>query len=172
MKNRLYLMFVLIFFILACSLPMARDTSPPLPNEEARPIPQIQGQGLPADPPPENAPAPTEIPIVHLTQPGEPSRIRTWVTDRSSAQYASEHRSVADGFDLNLFERPFTAGEMTYQAHLDLTKVEMGEGGEWIYVVLHLEGAPPAGSEAFYAIEIDLDRDGRGDWLIGATVPP
>ncbi len=175
MKNKLSLMLILVFFILACNMPMGRDTSPPLPNEVAPPLPHAENEGVPANPPPENTPVPTEIPdapIVHLTQPGEPSRIRTWVTDRSSASYASEHRAVADGFEQNLFERPFTAGEMIYQAHLDITKVEMGEGGEWIYVVLHLEGAPPAGSEAFYAIEIDVNRDGRGDWLIGATAPP
>ena len=173
MKNKFYFIVVLMIFIFACNMPMSRDTSPPLPNEGGQPIPQVQGDGLPAPPQLENTLVPTASPeptVVHITQPGEPSRIRTWVTDRSSAQYASEHRSVADGFDQNLFERPFTAGEMTYQPYLDLTKVEMGEGGEWIYVILHLEGAPPEGSEAFYAIELDLDRDGRGDWLIGATM--
>ena len=165
---------VLIFFLLACNLPMMGNTSPPLPNEGAQPIPQVQGDGLPANPQPENTVVPIaspESPVVHITQPGEPNRIRTWVTDRSSAEYASEHRAVADAFNQNLLERPFTGGEMIYQPYLDITKTEVGEGGEWIYVILSLEGAHPEGSEAFYAIEIDSDRDGRGDWLIGTTAP-
>ena len=173
-KNKPLYLIVLILFLLACNLPMMGNTSPPLPNEGAPPLPMIQDEGSPANPQPESTLVPTEvpeIPIVHITQPGEPSRIRTWVTDRSSAQYASEHRAVADGFNQNLLERPYTAGEMIYQSHLDITKVEMGEGGEWIYVILHLEGAPPIGAEAFYAIEIDVDRDGRGDWLIGSMLP-
>lgn len=175
MKNKFSLMVMFVFLILACNLPMSGKTTPPVPNEPPLPTPPVENALPTASPQPEADLAPTASPVPsvqHFTQPGEPSHIRSWVSDRSSKSYASEHRSVADGFDRNLFERPFTAGEMTYQAHLDLTKVEMGEGGEWIYVVLHLEGAPPAGSEAFYAVEIDLDRDGRGDWLIGATAPP
>ncbi len=172
-KNKLQRIFVLIFLIfliLACNLPTSENTS----DVEVLPTPLVQNETLPASPLPENtlAPAPSPEPTVqHLTQPGEPARIRTWVSDRSSAVYASEHRAVGDGFNLNLFERPFTAGEMQYQPYLDLTKVEVGEGGEWIYVTLHLEGSPPEASQAFYAIEIDSDRDGRGDWLIGVLTP-
>ncbi|MBI9050686.1 MAG: hypothetical protein JEZ00_14790 [Anaerolineaceae bacterium] len=175
MKKNFFLMIISMIFILACGLPMMGGATPPPPMEEVQPISPIQIEELPTTAISEIDPVPiesTENPVQHIAQPGEPNRIRTWVTDRSSAQYASEHRSVADGFDLNIFERPFTAGEMQYQPYLDLTKVEVGEGGEWIYVVFHLEGNPPAGVEAFYAIEIDTDRDGRGDWLIGAMAPP
>jgi hypothetical protein len=35
-----------------------------------------------------------------------------------------------------------------------------------------LEGAPPTDSQATYGVEIDLDLDGRGDWLITGLVPP
>lgn len=174
MKKRLLLMFVLTVFVLACNLPSARDSTPPPSVQETLPTAAVQVEALPATPEPatEVVPTPSTVPAVqHFTQPSEPSRIRTWVTDRSSAQYANEHRSVADGFDKNLFERPFTAGEMTYQPYLDITRTEMGNGGKWIYVVIYLEGAPPVGSEAFYAVELDLNLDGRGDWLIGATAP-
>ncbi len=110
--------------------------------------------------------------IEHLTRPGEPARIRTWVSDISSEVFAPERRTIGDSLPINLLERPFTADEMTYQPYLDITKVEVGEGDVWIYVVLHLEGTPPEGASAFYAVEIDTDRDGRGDWLIGGLVPP
>ena len=100
-KSKILYLIGAIIFVFACNIPMTRDTAPPLPDQEVLPLPQVQ-EASPADPPPENAPAPTEVPIVHLTQPGEPSRIRTWATDRSSKSYASEHRAVADGFDKNL----------------------------------------------------------------------
>ncbi len=171
MKNKLSYLVVLIFFTFACNLPMTGDeSSPPIADSEIPtfPVQEVVATTVPATSSPENNIMPT---VQHFTQPGEPSRIRTWVTDRSSAAYASEHRSVGDGYDQNLFERPFTAGEMQYQPYLDLTKVEVSEGGEWIYVIFSLEGNPPTGVDAFYAIEIDLDRDGRGDWLIGTTTP-
>jgi len=96
---------------------------------------------------------------------------RTWVSDLSSKVFAAEHRAIGDNLNINLLERPFTANEMDYQPYLDIIKVEIGEGAEWIYVILHLEAEPPVDAEAYYAIEIDLDRDGRGDWLISGRVP-
>lgn len=112
-----------------------------------------------------------EPPVEHLTRPGEPTRIRTWVSDISSEVFAPEHRTIGDSLAINLLERPFTDGEMDYQPYLDITRVDMGEGEGWIYATLHLEGSPPEDAQAFYAVEIDVDRDGRGDWLIGGIVP-
>lgn len=127
-------------------------------------------------PEPTQTPSPTLEPTVeHLTKPGEPERIRTWITDLSSEPYALEKRTIGDSLNVNLLERPFTAQEMQYQPYLDIIKTEIGPGGEWLYVKLILEGEPPTGADAgvpTYAIEIDLDRDGRGDWLIRAQVPP
>jgi hypothetical protein len=127
-------------------------------------------------PQPSETPTPTPEPAIeHLTQPGEPERIRTWISDISSKPYAPEKRTIGDSLNVNLLERPFTAGEMNYQPYLDITRVEIGPGDEWIYVVLILEGEPPQVIEESvpsYAIEIDIDRDGRGDWLISALLPP
>ena len=169
-KNKFLYLVVLVLFVFACNLPSAQNAEPP-PASEAAPLPSESPAPPTASPEPVTQTASPEPTIQHFTQPAEPARMRTWVSDRSSATYASERRAVGDGFNLNLFERPFTAGEMQYQPYLDLTKVEVGEGGEWIYVTLHLGGSPPADSQAFYAIEIDTDRDGRGDWLIGITTP-
>ena len=163
-KNKFQLVFVLLFFMLACNFPQVGRQA----VEATLPAPLVQDAPSPL---PENTAASLAPTVQHLTQPGEPTRMRTWVSDISSATYASEHRAAGDAFSQNLLERPFTAGVMDYQAYLDLTKVEVGEGGEWIYVTLHLGGVPPTGVQAMYAIEIDTDRDGRGDWLIGALLP-
>jgi hypothetical protein len=93
------------------------------------------------------------------------------LTDPSSAAYASERRTVSDLFSTLFFERPFTQEVMDYQSHLDITRGELSVGSPFAYVTIFLEGSPPADSTALYGVEIDLDRDGRGDWLVYGQVP-
>ena len=61
---------------------------------------------------------------------------------------------------------------MEYKGHLDIIRVELSSGSSFTYVTIFLNDTPPAGSSAYYGIEIDEDRDGRGDWLVYAQVPP
>ncbi len=170
--------------VLACNLPEGQDQSainntatfteiaaqPQNPTEDSSPAEPTTSDT--PTPEPEATVEPTAtLDIEHTTQPGEPAKIRTWVSDLSSEPFAAEHRAIGDNLNINLLERPFTADGMDYQPYLDIIKVEIGEGDEWIYVVLHLEGEPPTDVDSYYAIEIDLDRDGRGDWLISARIP-
>jgi hypothetical protein len=60
---------------------------------------------------------------------------------------------------------------MDYQGHLDITRAEISTSAPFIYLTIFVEEAPPANSTAKYGIEIDLDRDGRGDWLIYGQAP-
>jgi hypothetical protein len=85
--------------------------------------------------------------------------------------YASERRTVSDLFSTLFFERPFTAQVMDYQGHLDITRGEISVSSPFVYATIFLEGSPPADSTAHYGIEIDQDRDGRGDWLVYGQVP-
>ena len=111
-------------------------------------------------------------PVAHTTLPGQPPSPVRFMTDRSSAVLASERRSIADDFINGRFERPFTSQAMDYKAYLDLNRAEIGPSGLWLYVTLFLEGAPTAAEPAWYGVEIDLDLDGRGDWMIVAAAPP
>jgi hypothetical protein len=120
---------------------------------------------------PEPSPT-TRPPVVHATQPGNPGGATNFVSDRSSKALANERRAIGDDYTRNWLERPFSADTMEYQAHLDLTRVEYAVGAPWIYFTLFIEGLPPEGSTAAYAIEIDMDKDGRGDWLIAGDAPP
>jgi hypothetical protein len=127
------------------------------------------------EPPATDTPSvpPTATPTVaHLTQPGNPPGASSFISDRSSASLAGERRSIGDDFNRNWLERPFTSQVMDYQAHLDLTRAEFAVGAPWIYFTLYLEGLPPADSLALYGVEIDMDKDGRGDWLIVGAAPP
>lgn len=113
-------------------------------------------------------PTPT---VTHVTIPGSPGGVNSFMTDRSSAALASERRSIGDNFDILMFERPFTTTTMDYQGYLDITRGELSAASPWIYVTVSLEQAPPAGSTAWYAVEVDTDIDGRGDFLVVGAAP-
>jgi hypothetical protein len=122
---------------------------------------------------PEASPSPSASPaVVHVMQPSNPGLVSSYMTDGSSASLASERRSIADYFDHDLYERPFTTQVMDYQNYLDLTRAELSSVSPWMYITLTLNGAPPADSTASYGVEIDLNLDGRGDWLIMGLTPP
>ena len=112
------------------------------------------------------------VPVVHTLFPGEPPPVERFMTDRSSAALAGEHRSIGDDFNNGRFERPFTSQAMDYKPYLDLNRGEIAGSGLWLYVTLFLEGSPTSAEPASYGVEIDLDLDGRGDWMIVAAAPP
>lgn len=136
------------------------------------------GEGSQTDQAPESPPdtlvpsEPTRPAIVHEMRPEEPVALISELTDLSSQPLADEHRAIGDSFTLNLYERPFTAGKMDYLPHLDIVYAELGLSTPWIYVVIHLQEAPPPDAIVTYGVEIDSDIDGRGDWLIMAAPSP
>ncbi len=177
---------VLLISVLACTLPGSTSTAATqtmealativeasLPSGEATKAPDGESPAEATQPPAEATeealPTPT---VAHQIQPSSPGSVSSFMTDRSSAALASERRANADIFDVNLLERPFTTQVMDYQEYLDITRAELSMGSPWVYVTIFLEGPPPAGSEAAYGVEVDLDIDGHGDWLILADAPP
>jgi hypothetical protein len=94
------------------------------------------------------------------------------MTDRSSAILAGEHRTIGDHFDFNLFERPMTSQAMDYQPFLDISpRAELSLAPPWVYVTIYLQSKPAKDAEVTYAVELDLNINGRGDWLITAKNP-
>jgi hypothetical protein len=61
---------------------------------------------------------------------------------------------------------------MEYLPHLDIFYAGLDVTNDWLYVAIQIEEAPPEGARATYGIELDLDLDGRGDWLIMGLFPP
>ena len=188
-KRSLRILFPIVMLLisaLACSLPGSTNTAATqtmealativeanLPSGEATKAPDAaipaEATQPPAEATEETLPTPT---VAHQILPSSPGSVSSFMTDRSSASLASERRANADIFDTNLLERPFTTQVMDYQEYLDITRTELSMGPPWVYVTIFLEGLPPAGSEAAYGVEIDLDIDGHGDWLILADAPP
>ena len=163
---------LILAVLLACSFPSAAPS--PTPPEAVVPAtglsPTLPPAATPVPPTLEPTLPPTPT-IVHLIRPSEPGSLQSFMTDYSSLLLAPEHRTLTDNYDWSFLERPFTREAMDYQPHLDLTRGELSLVPPWIYITLFLEDIPPSDALATYAVEIDLDIDGRGDWLITIALP-
>jgi hypothetical protein len=107
--------------------------------------------------------------ISHTLIPSNPGYIQKWFydTDSSSGTVTS-----GDDYVANLYERPFTESEMAYRPDVNIVKTEISEDNNFYYVTLYLEGTHPEGQlQAAYGVEIDANRDGRGDLLVIADRP-
>jgi len=113
-------------------------------------------------------PTPT-IEIVHQVFPGEPGWVSQWWLDSDSTNTGPAGRaSGGDFYNQNLLERPFTANDMSYRPDLDLIRVEISHNPTFYYFQLQLGNINSATGilSGFYGVEIDTDRDGRGDYLL------
>ncbi len=62
--------------------------------------------------------------------------------------------------------------DMIYRPDIDINKAEISSDDTFYYVTLTLAGEhPDSGLQAAYGVEIDEDRDGRGDLLLVADRP-
>ncbi|RME90149.1 MAG: hypothetical protein D6770_03105 [Anaerolineae bacterium] len=163
---RLLGLFVACIVLLACNLPSLTPT----------PIPVIIYTPLaPSTPPP--APSGTPMPtptIAHTTTPAEVHLSGPISYDVDSKGTAPEHRApYGDSYKLNRFERPFTRQAMDYLPFLDIVRFRIIADATWYYVFVELNNSDVNNAELDprYGVELDLDRDGHGDYLIWAAPP-
>ncbi len=116
--------------------------------------------------------------LVHRMQPGALPAMSEKLFDAVCGPYLQPGQPVVpprgDDYHVNLYERPMNAETQdTYFPELDIQQAQIGTDGTWIYVVLDLFGLPDDGFPANvrYGVELDLDIDGRGDWLIWVQPP-
>jgi hypothetical protein len=145
----------------------ATQTAIAAPKEEAATEEEIPVEGTAE----ETEATATEVP--HDITPGEPGWIYKWFYDtNSTANAGNGYVTGGDDFVANLYERPFTETEMTYRPDMDITKAEISSDNTFYYVILTLSGQNPEGGlQAAYGVEIDADRNGRGDLLVIADRP-
>ena len=119
---------------------------------------------------PSETPQPTAT-IVHNARPGEfPGGRESGMTDPDSSSSAGQNRaSRGENFSVNLFERPFSAEGMVYYPDLDIVYTTLNRSGDWIYVEITVQGTRDGKLQGTYGVEVDLNLDGRGDWLILAS---
>ncbi|MBT3321538.1 MAG: hypothetical protein HN392_04550 [Anaerolineae bacterium] len=185
-KSKLTILISFSFFtllILACSLPGMATTSPSEDNEDAiqTAIAETHTALALVAPPvnatagPSVAPALTATPV-HLLIPGEPpSYFESHIIDRNSLSTAPKHAANGgENFDTNLYERPFNATTMDiYYPDLDIIKARLDRTGAWVYIEIEMVNVNPSDGimGGNYGVELDLDVDGRGDWLVLASKP-
>ena len=82
--------------------------------------------------------------------------------------------SGCDSWELNRFERPFNAlSQDKYFPDLDIQDAYLGRDADWYYLRIALFDPKPDADfiTGTYAIEMDLDLDGRGDLLVLVSEP-
>ena len=89
------------------------------------------------------------------------------IYDVKSQDTAPEKRApYCDSFPINRFERPFLR-DMTYIPDLDIFTFNVSQDDSWFYVSIELIGNDPNNSLGIhYGVELDLDRDGFGNYII------
>ncbi len=170
---RRFVPVLIILSLMACSI--FSSTSPEGGGTiTSEPI-QTSGPLQTTEPPPASTPTAT---IVHLVTPGSGAGTESSISDTISGdtarQGAPNEPPGGDQYQNNLYERPFNAfTQDVFFPDLDIRSATLGLASPWMYVTIYLYGLrPETGALAGrYGIEIDLNLDGRGDWLILADSP-
>lgn len=111
---------------------------------------------------------PEDLPPGSLPKdPGEPKE----VIEDTNASLTAENQYVTEGdvYETNLLERPFTS-DMTYIPELDILRAEISFDGNFFIVSIFMNGSA-ASTPGIFAVELDTDKDGRGDFLVWVTPP-
>jgi hypothetical protein len=155
-------MVALSLLALACSLGSlgAAATVAPMPTQP------------PSSPAP---PAATATEVFQGAMPvGLPAKRADQAGDIDSSPNA--YRKMVSGGDVfvhGLYERPFNANTMdTYFPYLDIVDAQGFKDDAWGYATITLEKTDENDAlPGQYAVELDLNLDGRGDWLIRVNAP-
>jgi hypothetical protein len=137
------------------SAPLQVTTLPTDAPVQATTAPDPKQQGAP----------PISLPLKHVDEAG----------DINSSLVAAKKMAPpgSDAFVKGLFERPFNANTMdTYFPYIDIVDIQGYIDDTWGYETITLSGVDANGHlPAKYGVELDLNRDGRGDWLIIVSNP-
>jgi hypothetical protein len=189
------ILLVISLVLLACTLPF-QFGSPAATGEEAAPAaelpagsaeqavadtaaPPAAATEAPAAPPaagetqaPPAPPAAATATVTHLMTPASEAPLGKLVYDVVSKDTAPEKRApYGDSYQINRFERPFNS-EMLYNPNLDIATYSFGLDEDWVYVSIELVGFDPNDPLGInYAVELDVDHDGFGDYIVTASPP-
>jgi hypothetical protein len=151
---------ILFITIIACTF-----NSTPVPSEPAVDAVDISAAEA----------TPTAQAVQHQSIPGElPVDRSSHAGDHDTSVTANQNRAVGgDRFTFGRFERPFNADTMdVYYPYLDIQNTLFYQDDTWIFTVITLKGGDGTGGLAGrYAVEIDADVDGGGDWLVLVSQP-
>lgn len=175
MQIRLYFLCAicvsLMLVITACNLAALSPSATPPPATGVESSPE---QANPTVDTVETLTVTSTTIILHTMIPGTVPGSLSIANDTNSMPNADLHYATAgDLYDLNRFERPFTQDGMVYLPALDIQELSIGKDTNWYYATLMLSGVEETTSSlnGDYGLELDLNKDGRGDILIWASPP-
>jgi len=155
---------VILVSILACGTSQATPT--PEAISPAKEIVQVSDTAVP----------PTDTPIQHQIVPvALPENRSSHAGDYDSSVTAAEKKSNGgDRFTFERFERPFNANTMNvYFPELDIIDTFVYQDDTWIYGTIQVVDRSAASASPYrFAMQVDNEVDGKGDYLILATNPP
>jgi hypothetical protein len=165
-KYRAYVFFVvLVITALACNAPTgAQPTEQPVNEVSAtEAIEEVVAT--------EEAQSSTNV-VTHLVTPSITVAMGKIVFDVESSGTGAEKRApYGDSYQVNLLERPFL-DDMTYVPDLDIMSYNMSKDDNFHYMSIKLIGFDPNNAIGIhYAVELDTDKDGYGNFIIVATPP-
>jgi hypothetical protein len=153
------LLAILFLAALACNAPAS----------DIQPTPSAATQPTVAQEPVDDS---EPIVITHAQTPQKDAPAGALVADVESSGTAPEKRApYGDSYDINLLERPFLQ-DMTYVPDLDIESFSISQDDNWYYASIKLVGQDPNNAMGIdYAVELDTDKDGFGDFIILAQPP-
>ncbi len=167
------LLAAILVFSSGCNMSFGQPTAISGSNEITPGAPAAsEAPATPGEPPAQ--PTETTAPIVHNLNPATPpGSFESQIKDSETASVAAQKRANAgENFSVDLFERPFDQSMNTYYYNLDIKNAAVNHDDTWYYATITLMGQQPSGGlTQEYGIELDLNMDGRGDFLIMATAP-
>ncbi len=162
MNTSLKITLTILVLTMACA-PSFGSASPTDP-------PTVPAAGANPTAPPQSMDPTATAAIQHVTVPGSlPAEPGTHAGDQDSSSTADQRRAPGgDRFTFGQFERPFNTQSMdVYYPYLDIQDTYVGQDDQWVYAVITVKGTDAGGGlPGTYAVELDLDLDGRGDFFI------
>jgi hypothetical protein len=169
-----------ILLMMACSLPglaaPTEETPSSIPTDAsaASVEPVTETVQVPSETPAPTIKAATPtIVIPHSLVPSTSiDKAKLTINDVVSVDTAPENRApYGDSYKGNLFERPFME-DMAYLADIDIVSYSLAYDEKFFYVSIELVGANPNNEIGIdYGVEMDINADGFGDYIIIARPP-
>lgn len=163
-----FLLLFVLFFIMACGLPSATST-------------EVAETEAPSEVPSTDIPTESSVPPTDTASEIKHTDIPVNLPEDQSGQAADFDSSKilenqtpigGDRFTFGRFERPFNANTMDmYYSELDIVNTEVFQDDLWIFGRLFIKDLGASSSIAKYAVEIDVDINGKAEWLVIADKP-
>jgi hypothetical protein len=173
-KLALFVLIVIVVLMTGCASPTTKQPAeiesaePPTSAEVAEPQTSVAAAET-------SELTPIAEQIVHSNIP-ENAVFTRQTYEECNTSYSYNNSTVkitspCDNWDTNLIERPVSADLKTFYGYLDILSSRFGTDSQWFFGSIEVNEAsiPDDGVDMTYFLELDVDQDGRGDYLVAVT---